>query len=189
MKINRPSQYLNLYLLLLPCVLLSVFLFVKWLFDPTFRPIEYFYWFLPFAYFFNFRACYIANIRQIFVGRLLIMVLAIWPLVIMYHNLHLSPETMGSQISWASFFLLGALAVPVALVGELLLHLGLVICGYNSSHDVSKSLSIDVYFMLEASRYIFWIWVQWMVALPLAIKYLRKRQIKKRFQYRIKSNQ
>jgi hypothetical protein len=168
------------YWLLMMSVALAFFAMSRWLIDRNYHPIELYYSVTFFICIFNLVACF-RNIRsQINLGRIGIFAVILWPILLMLGNIEPPKSNTASEISWASFFILGALAIPVAQIGELLVHFALVSFGFASTHDLSKVMSISQYFAFEATRYVIWICIQWFWFVPLVMRWLRRRFSSKR---------
>lgn len=168
-------RILNAYWLLIVGGALSSFAMGRWLMDRNYHPIELFYWIAFFVCAFNFVACY-KNVRsQIVVGRIGILALMLWPILLMYGNLEPAKPTMASQVSWVSFLILGTLAIPVAQLGELAVHFIVVSLGFSSTHDLSVVMSLTQYFIFETARYVIWISIQWFWFVPFIMRLVRRK--------------
>ena len=168
-------RVLNAYWPLIVGGALTSFAVGRWLFDRSYHPIELFYWVALFVCVFNLVACY-KNVRsQIILGRIGIFALTIWPILLMYGNLNPTDPTITTQIATASFFLLGALAIPIGQLGELAVHFIVVALGFSSAHDLSAVMSLTQYFIFETARYVIWICIQWFWFVPFIMRLLRRK--------------
>lgn len=174
------SRTLNAYWLLIAGILLVFFAIGRAIFDRNYHPIELFYGVAFFVCAFNLVASF-KNLRtQIILGRICMAAVMLWPLMVMYGNLEPTKLTTASEISWASFFLLGALAIPVAQIGELAVHFITVAFGLSSTHDLSMAMSITQYFVFETSRYIVWVCIQWWLLVPFVMRWLRRKFVEEK---------
>ena len=168
-------QIFGSYWILIAGATLALFAMLHWLADRSYHPIELFYEIAFFVCVFNLVAAYKENRSQIFLGRISMLAIMFWPICLMYVNLKQTDPTITTQVTMASFFLLGALAIPVSQAGELIVYLILKSYGFASSHDLSSLLSMTQYFIFETMRYVFWIFIQWVYFVPLIMRWLRRK--------------
>ena len=168
-------KVIKTYWLLVVGAALTLYSVGRWLLDQKSDPTTFYYAIMLFVCAFNFVACY-KNVRsQIILGRICIFALMLWPLLLMAGNLEPARLTTASEVSWASFFLLGALALPISLLGELAIHFVVVSLGLSSIHDLSSVMSITQYFVFETGRYVIWICIQWFWFVPFIMRFLRRK--------------
>jgi hypothetical protein len=173
-------RFFKSYWLLIVGVALALFLAGRWVLDRSSNPFEWYFTIAFFVCAFNFVACF-KNIRsQIILGRISIFAVMLCPILLMLGNIAPPKSNTASEISAATFFLFGALAIPIAQIGELIVHFGLVSFGFASTHDLSKVMSIKQYFAFETTRYVIWICIQWLWFVPLVMRWLRRRFFSKR---------